>query len=404
MKYSRLLLGTIYLLSNIIFFFIMSSDLLLRGDFKQQVQIDQISLNIGLSLILLSFLFIFSIFSLSENSNRHKKTFQDNKKCTILDYIFASLAVLYLIGFYLGYISVFKTVSPPFWWNLSAFIIPYGYIFIIYIYYRLEHFNYISAFVSIVVILTSLVQLQTGVFIFFIPLVVEMMRKKYSYRKITTIILTGILIYPFFRHLKGVIGHFILYDGSSLSYFMDIYFTDFYDDGFLSYYFFLLSRTLERFQHLANISYVISNLDYLNSLVSNNDVFNLYFKPFSVIFDKIISLPDNALYMNALVAKTIDSTKDWNVHLGFFGGLLLSYEYLIILPVTLFIIFFVNIVSNRYLVSSVVDLHWLVVLCFVFHGWFNAYFEFFQAWLVFSIILAVSNTLKRCSFYVSSVS
>jgi hypothetical protein len=391
----RNILLSIYLLSNIYFTFVFIERGTLGGDFHDNYNANSEALLLGLVIILFSWLFLAFLFKRFSAIKVKPINFQNNR---LLDLFFLFLSLFYLYGclqgYYLGNTGEDPIPRPFIFSAVNLFLHP-DYLLIIYFFYRI---NSPSLTYLITLIFTAVSYFLAGrsfIFMFFLPLLniyLILNRGKLYLLWNFLLIICGLLIYPFIRFAKYMLPS---YYQSGESNFIAFYLMQLMNGDIMETYLKTFDASLERFQHVANISFLI---DKQNEVLGYFSGFDYYFingagtflnYAYKTIFDttKLISL-------NSVYASYIDGGFFRNVHTGIGSIFFISPTLFVFSILFIIVILFlaVNVTKLFDTYKSVNELNWLAMLLFIFHGWYNAFILHFESLIIFAAILALFNT------------
>lgn len=390
-KQRRILLS-IYLLSNIYFTFVFIECGILGGDFNYKFKANSEALFLGLVIILFSWFVLAFLFKRFSAIKVKPISFHNNR---LLELFFLFLSLFYLYGCLQGYyISNTGTdiIPRPFIFSAANLFLHPDYLLIIYFFYRIKSPSLIYYITLISTVLSYLLAGRSFIFIYLLPLLniyfILNKGKIYLFWNFFLIII-GILIYPFIRFAKTMIPS---YYQSEESDFMVYYIFQLFNGDIVETYINSFNSSLERFQHVANMSFLIDKQQEIISYISNFDYYSigggLSAYIFRVLFDK-----HNSIYLNSLFASYIKGslTSDWSVHSGMSGVFFVSPPlFLITISYVLIILFLTVMVTKLFDVhKSVNELNWLCMLFYIFHGWNSAFLMHFESLIIFLIVLSI---------------
>lgn len=392
-KISREFLFYLYLFFNILlgFYFIYTG--YLGGDFEDQGIITKPFLMVfSIVIVIFSFIFILKIiFPLTERIQVSPLIFTDSK---FLHVIFLIVSLFYILCALLGVSNTrldhAASDVPSIIFHLYSILSPQN-IILIYCFYSFGSKNKIYFINLFLLIIGYYLSGTTFVLIYLLPLFIfymEVKKRLPSIKKICFYSFCFLLIYPLLRVLKyGINTIFSMYgtlDERELRNFLT---TRFYanGDGFFENYIDFLSLSLARFQHVANIEYLIENNKIIYQLSSHYDIWNIDFYMFRFI-NKLFYNTGEIYNVQNVVAYHISGFDTWASHIGFIGyGLIYGIEsfgyYLFIFPLIFFSIILAKKIGGR-----VIELVWLNNLIMIVHGWFSPYIYFTYGLVVFVCI------------------
>jgi hypothetical protein len=391
----RNILLSIYLLSNIYFTFVFIKRGTLGGDFHDNYNANSEALLIGLVIILFSWFALAFLFKRFSAIKVTPINFQNNR---LLDLFFLFLSLFYLYGclqgYYLGNTGEDFIPRPFIFSAVNLFLHP-DYLLIIYFFYRINSPSLTYLITLIFTAVSYFLAGRTGIFIFFLPLLniyLILNRGKLYLLWNFLLIVCGLLIYPFIRFAKYILPS---YYQSGESNFSAFYLMELMNGDIMGTYLKIFNASLERFQHVANISFIIDKQHELIVYFSNLDCYliggGFLGYVYNLIFDR-----DGSIYFNIALAKFIEETSfTWNVHSGAVSIFFISPLQFVITIFFMILILSLAVVLTKFFDSckSVNELNWLAMLLFIFHGWHNAFILHFESLIIFAVILALFNTI-----------
>lgn len=397
LKTNRYLYLSIYILSNFYFVFAYSFIGTLGGDFTDRYPASLLSLLVAFILILFYwFLFIFAFVffeKIKVNSIKHVNS-------SLVDYLMFILALLHLNGLISGFISPSADVEPSVFYLLFNYLFSVDMLLLIYLFYnvgKIRRIYYVNLFLTIFIYLYSG---RTGIFIYMLPLYnLYYYSKRGQINFVVNCILIGFafFIFPFFRSLKHYSLLTVISDRYGELSFFDGFVEFWSENDFFITYFKYFNETLERFEHVSNVSFVMDNVVSINLYLSNFD-FSYIYPATKRIIENILSLPNVPYQLNKLIGGFVSQgeTFQWNVPVGipglFFidGSLLASYIFFSILLI-LFSVLISKLINNN---GFLLELTFLSMLLFVLHGWLNDFISYVFSLIVFFIIICTVKYLN----------
>lgn len=157
-----------------------------------------------------------------------------------------------------------------------------------------------------------------------------------------------------------------------------------------------LQSTLERFQHTANVYYVIINKSLINTILDSNQASYFFLEGWPQKFIFELFFEKSSPQIQHEMAMLIENSYDWNAQVGLSGWIVLNPTLipLILLYVSslyAFCVFFAKKISCS---DEVVYLVWLIGIVLLIHGWFYDVILFTQALLVFLAYVYVSKCIS----------
>lgn len=387
----------LYIFFNVVCVIYFSYTGLLGGDFANQYTASPFWLVVALFVVLATFYFVscflFNIFcSIKVTRYTQSNSIVIDAFLTIVIIFSIYLSVVYKIGVYgldpddlisvPAYLKQFYSITQP---------IHLG---IIYLFYRVGNFKVLTYVNLVLYIILFLVSGQTNQFILIFALYLfyrNTCAKPINKNKIVILTMLGIILYPVFRLLKvGIVGS--QRDGTELLQFAATIGSDFF-----SYYSAFLFVTLERFQIVANISFILERFHevYQNYsfLVGQGNVSNFFTSNWIIkFFMKTLGFDiDINVQPQAFLATIINGREFWSSHIGLFGyyvfyGMSSILIYLFILVVMAFSVILCKKITKE---NSLLLLCQLLILIIICHGWLMAYVFFLQALIFFYIFICI---------------
>ncbi|RUO37322.1 hypothetical protein CWE13_04995 [Aliidiomarina shirensis] len=211
--------------------------------------------------------------------------------------------------------------------------------------------------------------------------------------KLKVIFLTalGLAVYPFVRILKNAV---IMQYVSGTSFFESV--KSLLGSNLLNTYHTYLIQSFERFQVVANLSYLMENFRslYVSTELHVIDFFNTNWI-FNTIGSRTIVTRDLVDSPQSMLAFHINNVEGWNSHIGLFG-----YAFAYGVSGFLIVIFSILLMVIAILLSNFIDpsgklrlLTWISILKLICFGWINAFINYIQALLILAIIMFCMHIL-----------
>ncbi|MEX6117413.1 oligosaccharide repeat unit polymerase [Providencia hangzhouensis] len=397
----------LYLFFNFACFFYFSITGFLGGDFRNQnIPADILLLSVSLLIIILTFYFYLRLIPTFIIRLKIKSLRDTN--IILIDLIallIISFGIYSAIKFKIGVLGLEKedSFAPSAFRMLSALTQPI-YFGIIYLFYRCNFKSRLYIIILFLYILLIFSSGQTGqlLLIFLLYLYNSYINKgKIKLKKIFLLTSLCIFIYPFFRLIKDI---------AILSYTKDTNITDeiksVFSADIFEIYITYLFISLERFQIIANIQFLLSNWsDIYTQYNLSSDHFIQFFSDYWIStyiikitgFDYIIN---EYISPQSFLAFYINGKNTWASHIGpigyfvFFGvggGLILFFSIIL----TCISFYISKIITSN---NNIILLTWLFTLQLICHGWIFAYVAYIQALIIFFaslIILKIKNYLSN---------
>lgn len=371
---------------------------MLGGDFKYEYPADSELLLLSLLIVLLTFWIVQRvIFKVFENI-LVKKTINLNNSI-VLDWFVFAIVIIGLfssIFFSVGVLGASKDVAedaPKLIFYFNSFVQPSLFV-LIYLFYRYDSTRFLYYINFILYIILILVSGQTGQLLLLFCLYLLRKKNPLKFFQLCIFTLLGIGLYPFVRIIKDAIVQSVN-AGSNLietvltamsNIDMDIYFS----------YLFI---TLERFQSVSNIHYLLQNGERLSTLFdltgSTYSFFSLYWivsaflRMFGIDLSNITSAQD-------FTAVSINGVSTWSSQIGVFGYVYFYDIYSAIIFFSIMIVLFFCIRMSKLLNknNAITNLTWFMSLLLICHGWFIPFYNYAQALLIFLGLVLTLNAFK----------
>ncbi|MEO3986522.1 oligosaccharide repeat unit polymerase [Plesiomonas shigelloides] len=389
-------LSSIYIIANILCAISFSATGYLGGDFSgRNITSNSMDLFFSIIIILLSF-YIFQklIYDFFLKIKVHAFAYTPNVTLDVISSLLISLSILGALFYNVGVVGVGPNESDS-----SIAVKLTSYIFsifqptwfsLIYIYYRVSsNYNnwlYVNVFLYTALILLTgqSIQLLALLYVYF----AMYCRKKKSLTLWRVILLSiiGFFIYPLIRFLKYAIIGSSVYN-VEVSTMME---NAVYNSSLYELYKDMLFVALERFQFVANTSYIM----HFSDIISNGYTFSLlnYFSGFWVVDSLIKSIGGSFNIIESpqeYLATMISGVNNWASHIGLYG-------YFVFFGGGALFIYFISVMifSTSILVSKIIFnsyfflvLPWIMSFILIIHGWLIQYMAFLQAQLMFLLVI-----------------
>ncbi|NBM57124.1 oligosaccharide repeat unit polymerase [Proteus sp. G2667] len=390
----------LYLFFNISCFFYFSLDGYLGGDFKNKnIETNTFLLFISLLIVIFTFLFYLKlIYKISEKITTPHLTFTRNNTLAFITSVILFFGIYAALFFKVGVLGLEEIEKSPKVIRWIYVITQPLYFGLIYLYYIS---NFKSTYFKVNLILYLTLVLLCGQTIQLLLVFILYIYYRYSYKNnsnhIILITIMGILIYPIFRVIKDTI---ILSFITDSNFFHNI--EKIISLNLLDIYIHYLFITLERFQIISNIQFLISNQDNIYNGYENisNGLFGFfsnYWLQISIL--KLFMLIDQSYTYTSpqsYLAYLINNKTNWASHIGqagyfIFYGINGIYIWLYSILLSLFSFILSKIITNK---NNITLLTWILILQFICHGWIFAFTYFLQTLILFSILLFILGKLK----------
>ncbi|MCU6424843.1 oligosaccharide repeat unit polymerase [Enterobacter sichuanensis] len=395
---TRKYLFTLYVFLNIscaLYFGVLG---LLGGDFKYEYPADSELLLLSLLIVLFTFVLLQKvIFNIFENIPV-KATINLNDSY-FLDCLVFAIVIIGLfssIFFSVGVLGASKDVAedaPKLIFYFNSFFQPSLFV-LIYLFYRYDSTRFLYYANFILYIILILVSGQTGQILLLFCLFLIRKKNPLNFFQLCILTLLGIGLYPFVRIIKDAIVQSVN-AGSNL---IETILTAMSNID-LDIYFSYLFITLERFQSVSNIHYLIQNGERLSGLFdltgSTYSFFSLYWlvsaflRMFGLDLSSITSAQD-------FTAISINGVSTWSSQIGVFGYIYFHGVYSAIIFLSMMLVLFFCIRMSKMLNknNAITNLTWFMSLLLICHGWFIPFYNYAQALLIFLGLVLTLNAFK----------
>lgn len=371
---------------------------MLGGDFKYEYPADSELLLLSLLIVLLTFWIVQRvIFKIFENIPVRKTINLNNS--IVLDWLVFAIVIIGLfssIFFSVGVLGASKDVAedaPKLIFYFNSLFQPSLFV-LIYLFYRYDstHFFYYINFILYIILI--LVSGQTGQLLLLFCLYLLRKKNPLNFFQLCIFTLLGIGLYPFVRIIKDAIVQSVN-AGSNLIETVLTVMSNIDIDIYFSYLFI----TLERFQSVSNIHYLLQNGERLSTLFdltgSTYSFFSLYWivsaflRMFGIDLSNITSAQD-------FTAVSINGVSTWSSQIGVFGYVYFHGIYSAIIFFSIMIVLFFCIRMSKLLnkENAITNLTWFMSLLLICHGWFIPFYNYAQALLIFLGLVLTLNAFK----------
>lgn len=398
LKKNRIVYLALYIFSNIYFTIYFSFSGKLGGDFAGNYPAVPETLCLALLLILICWGAYVLIFNSFEVVSTPKVVIVNSK---FLHLLFLFLALVHLYGLTKGYISPSSAVERSVFYLVFNYILSMDTLLIIYLFYCIKFRSiiyYINLFLTIVIYLYSG---RTGIFIYLLALInLASFYDKGKIKLWLNFILIGIafIFFPFVRSLKHYMLLTVISDEFRNVSFFDGFILFWSKSDFLVTYVKYFNETIERFQHVSNLSFVLDNLESINVYLSGYD-FSLLYPATKRIVENLVGLSNTPYQFYKLIGSYVSrgETFDWNVPVGVPALILLDnisfVFYFFISSLLIFIVIFLSKIIDRN--GSVLELSFLSMVTLIFHGWINDFMSYAMSLFIFLVLLILVKPIRR---------
>jgi len=388
---------TLYMSFNILCAFYFMYTGFLGGDFAN-ANITSNNLYMLLSLIMVTVTFVFFLWFLYPIGELIKTKNISYVSSQVLDWFLLAVTLFGLYGALkygvgiIGFEQDISNASAPYRQG-SAIIQPvmFG---LIYFFYRASFKNpfvIVNLFFYIILIIVCG---QTGQILLLFFLWVYLMKirpRGISNWAVISFICLGLFCYPFIRLLKEITVHNALQGSEVFSAYLNVLVGEDFLEIYVRYFFI----TLERFQIVANLQYLIDQREsiYQQYQLVNGDIGLLFSNYWLIVFiAKIFGwVGGDFVSPQNFLAMKINGSDTWASHIGILGFFIYyGIAGVLVLLFCSVVVILVGIVSKALVVDKRISLlGWLMTLQLICHGWFFPYFYFLQTLIFFGLVLIV---------------
>lgn len=397
-KYRRILL-LIYLGANLIYTFYFSYIGLLGGDFfGSGIVANPYLLTVSFFQILIVFLFYLKyIFRITDKIEIRKEICVNKQK--LIDVFYLFIVLFYLVLALSGgtsYSIPFNATGLPHIFAQIRDLLSIEDLIKVYVFFGIVRASKLYFFNVVAFTFGMLYAGKTGIILYFVPLyfIFKMLKgEDISNFRIMLFLTVGMILLPIVRFLKLSIGFFL--DDTAV-YFSDV--LAIYQGnndiwGIVSYFF---MASFERFQHVANISYIIENVKqishdiyYLDPFINNH--ISIY------LLNSSLGINHESTYFNSYLASLIIN-KHWATHSGVTGIIyaygLSGFVQVILYSILLFIgLLIIKLFKKNYRIA-LTEYIWINTLLLFSHGWFSAFYSTIYALIIFIFTVLLINRFQ----------
>ncbi|HIF9186757.1 TPA: oligosaccharide repeat unit polymerase [Photobacterium damselae] len=393
-KQPRNIFILLYLFFNTYFLIYYYNDGFLGGDLFGEYEIkNKASLIYGYLSILVPCLFLFLFFNWFEKVNIFKSQHLNKKGLFYLDIIILLLGVFYFYGCLKGYyvsLDFSGGVQRPFIFSIIYAVFPIDILLVIYLFYVFRENRSILYKINFFIILAIyLYSGRTGIFLMLFMLLLIFFgrnNKNISYVKVIGCIFLGLSLYPFIRPLKEYVPAYILYFRDKGEPFFSGYLDVWMKNDFATFYLEKLNSSLERFQQISNVTYLIDNYHQMNNFLLSKTYYIYSFNWFDLV-NGVINNYKKPVFFNNLLAQSINGSDAWAAQSGVSGLIFISNESYVIYIFVSLVLIIISIYLSKKLDVKIIQLTWLSMVLYIMHGWISAYILYVEALIVFSVIV-----------------
>lgn len=330
------------------------------------------------------------------------------KHLKLFDVIFLILAIFLFLyrTIYGGAIGSGGPSEDNLWAHYIAALLVPSWMVSLYLFYRLPDAGGLYFIILILYILSGLAQGLTGSLIVCFLLYLTYLwnkDKEFPTRRVSALLIVGILIYPVFRILKAIIIDSNMAGGVSVSNIDDLYsYKVLLEKGWVASYFDSLESSFNRLQMVSSQHYLFEHLGEIRYLMSAYDG-RLFFETtwLHSMFVRLFDLYEIGDYsLQNIIAYSFSGDFGWSSLAGFWGYVLVTPAFAPLFVVSNIVL--VTLIgwlskfydSRGYLINYV----WWVVFAYVMNGWFFALVEVTQAFVLFGLVILAFKgfKIKKC--------
>lgn len=357
----------------------------LGGDFIfDNSNVSNLNIVLALALILSSFLVVYLLFSVFCRVKVNVKIRQ--VRYYYLDRVFLFILVIYTYGVFSGQYSHGGNESKNLIYTIFNYVLVPSQLILVYLFYaaRSSSIIYISILASF--ILLAILKGETYLFIILLPIYAIINNGTLHIFKVFLITFIAFIFYPFIRVFKAftIDNNHAENKSEMITWMASRFAGESYFDVYVSFF----NQSLERFQHVANVAYLIENKGAFLNLLASNDYNIITSSTISLIKEEVFSV-SNGRSINVLFDYLHSGHFMGAEHIGIAGYLALWGIYS--LPIFVFVIFlmFLSVYLSKMIDESnkVLCLSWIASILFICHSWFNAFTMYIYALFVFLLIV-----------------
>jgi len=390
LKKNRTVYLSLYIISNIYFTIYYSFSGRLGGDFAGNYPAVPESLSMALFLILMCWGGYVLIFKSFEVMSTYNVATVNSKR---LDVIFFALALTHLNGLVNGYISPSSDVERSVFYLMFNYLLSVDTLLLIYLFYCIK-FRSVLYYINLVItIIIYLYSGRTGIFIYLLALInlaAFYDKGRVNLRLNFILIVIAFSLFPFVRSLKHYMLLTVISDEFRNMSFFDGFIAFLGKSDFYVTYIKYFNETVERFQHVSNISFIFDNSNGVNRFLSGYD-FSLMYPTTQRIFENLIGLPNTPYQFYKLIGSYVSGgeTFDWNVPVGVPGLIFIDdVSFVLYFFISILLLFAAVILSKTIdRNGAVLELSFLSMVLFILHGWINDFMSYVMSLAVFLLLI-----------------
>lgn len=400
------LLFRLYISLNIACFFYFLYSGFLGGDFSQgQYKADIYTLTISIFIVVAIFVlnlkFIYPLFE--------KYKFINVKLRVIDDFYFHLLFFLLSVFFlYCAYLGISNSrvdhdsldVSKMLFYSYS--LLSPQYLILIYAYYMIHTSSKLYIINVSLLVVSYYISGSTFILIYLFPILIFQFKVRginLRFKTAIGMIIIGIFLYPFFRILKYAINSMFNISSSFDFNEINLYLASVTDGGGLfDLYIKFLIISIERFQIVANVDFILNNTQDLIKTASNFDYSNINFYIFRNIESILFNYESSSLSLQNILAYKISGNTDWASHISLLGPFIFEGIYSLPLYLVIYFFLYICISISSCIGGGVSTLTWCNLLILIVHGWFSPFTYYLYSLIVFLIVIAFFNLFNTRKF------
>ena len=266
---------------------------------------------------------------------------------------------------------------------------------LIYLFYRVigSRLNKVVLLNVLLYVVYVIVSAQTiNILTLFALFIISLQLKniRVTAKKLFTLTALGLLIYPIIRFLKYAIVSSGRQNVALVSTFQNNL-----GDGATAMYFDFFFKSIERFQMVANIQFIMEQWDSLtysySSAVNGGYSFLSSYWFIDAVLRRVFgeNLFAGGLSPQDFMATAINGQDTWSSHISFLGYIPFFGFYSVLVYTLMLFFVFLSIFLSRKLMANryFLTLTWLMCLFLVCHGWFIPFINYIQSLLVFIFVI-----------------
>lgn len=369
---------------------------ILGGDFLGSgLKVSTYSIIVAIVNILLSYYIYMVCFFKLANKIKVKKTINFHD-FNLLHKVFFVINIFYFYcSFYGGtsYEDFSKTGLPSIFQSILV-IFEVERLIYAYMIFGVLSKNKLYFFNVILMVISNLIVGKSGVLIYLLP--IYCLNKGYSGEilnkfKVSIFILIGLALAPIVRFFKLSIGFIDSGRASDINDVAQIYQGN---SSLSNLYYYFFNASFERFQHVANLSYIIDKEKLIRSNLNDffiNNHFTMY------LYRSFFNLDKPEIYLNSYFASMINGRTSWSTHSGISGlYFALGLQGLLYILMYSLLLFFTIVFVKKFDRSNImIHYVWMNALLLFWHGWLGPFYASCYALIVFYFILTMIKFFNK---------